>query len=187
MRSPFVDDREIIDANVQDFEGDSNLSDEETDSFGPSDRLPRSADLLPREEDDPDAADQVLKWHVANLVKHSAVSGIVEVITQHEVVTRRNCKDFRVVKEAVVVQVEHRVARPIRQGFAPAFGPRALSVLVGPDEVFHPLMLDWRAIDVQDAIDHLDAVVRKTHEPLDIVGRRIPRKPEDHDIAPLRL
>ena len=44
-----------------------------------------------------------------------------------------------------------------------------------------------RAIDVQDAVDHLDAVARQANHAFDVVDRRVFRQPEHDDVAALGL
>src|SRR5262249_4559300 len=92
-----------------------------------------------------------------------------------------------VVEGAVIVQIERRVTHTIRQGLPPTLGRGDVPVLVGPDEVLYPFVLDRRPVDVEDAVDHLDSVIRKTNDSLDVVDRTVLRTAKDGNIAALGL
>src|SRR6516162_8043761 len=54
----------------------------------------------------------------------AAIGGIVAIVAHHEVMTGGHLIDRGIVVEAVVDEIERRVAHPVGQGFSPAFHPR---------------------------------------------------------------
>ena len=97
---------------------------------------------------------------------------------------RRHYIDLRVVEEAVVLDVERSIRHAVRQDFAPA--PEVLAGL-RVDEIIHAFALDRLAVDMQHAVDHLDAVARQPDETLDVVGGAVLRQTEHHHVAALRF
>ena len=79
-----------------------------------------------------------------------------------------------------------RVAHAVRQRLAIALDALHDAVVVG-DEVVDALALDRRAVDVEHAVDHLNAVAGQTDDALDVVDRVVLRQAEHHDVAALRL
>src|SRR5437867_10161332 len=88
-----------------------------------------------RPEDDLHAPDQVLRRHIADRTFHATVGGVVAVVAQHEIVPGGNPIFLGVVVEAVVDQVERRVADAVRQGFTPLLDANLAAVVLGVDEV----------------------------------------------------
>src|SRR5262249_60467346 len=84
-------------------------------------------------------------------------------------------------------EVERGVARASRQRLAPLFRARDAPARIGLGETLDPLALDRRAVEIEDSLDHLDAIARQADHSLDVVGRRVARQPEYHDIAVARL
>src|SRR5262249_11363439 len=72
------------------------------------------------------------------------------------------------------------------QSLAILFYPLHDAVLVG-DHVLDALSRHCNAVDIEHAVNHLDAVARQTDDAFDVIDRIILRQPEDHDIATLRL
>src|SRR5262249_21677019 len=143
--------------------------------------------LTDGEEDDLSLADDVLERHIANLAEHATIGGIVAVVAHHEEMARGHLVDRRIVVKAVVDQIERRVAHPIRQSLPPPLDPRGTRALFGLDEVLNALPLDWLAIDMQHAVDHLDAVAGQANDPLDVVRGIILRQSKHDDITAVGL
>src|SRR5882757_8383086 len=75
-------------------------ADHQAHALGANDRRgPVPAGSL-REIDHPDATDQVLEWNIAYRGKHTAIGGVVPVVTQHEEVTGRHRVDVGIVVES---------------------------------------------------------------------------------------
>src|SRR6516162_394720 len=69
------------------------------------------------------AADDVLERHIADLAENAAIGGIVAIVAHHEIMTGGHLIDRGIVVEAVIDEVERRVAHPVGQGFPPALDP----------------------------------------------------------------
>src|SRR5258708_30223744 len=89
----------------------------------PAPDLPDILALKHREEDDLRATNDVLKRHIADLTQDAAIRGIVAVVAHHEVMVGRYQVDRRVGIEAVIDQIERRVAHAVRQRLPPTFDP----------------------------------------------------------------
>ena len=124
--------------------------------------------------------------HVADLAEHPAVGRVVAVVAHHEIVAGRHGIDRRVVVEAVIGEIERGVAHAIRQGFAKLLDALHDAVVVG-DEIVDALARHRLAVDVEHAVDHLDAVARQPDHTLDVIDRVVLGQPEHHDVAALRL
>ena len=85
----------------------------------------------------------------------------------------------RLLGEAVAAR---RTGRFMQRGMLPHRPLR----LVRLDEGAVGLLRQRLAVDVEDAVDHLDPVARQADQPLDVVGA-VGRMLEDHDVAALRL
>src|SRR4029453_13992322 len=64
--------------------------------------------------------------------------------------------------------------------------PGGAATLLGLNEVIDPLALDGNAVDVEHALDHLDAVAGQADEPLVVFGRALLRQSKHYDVAALR-
>src|SRR6202030_3184231 len=74
---------------------------------------------------------------------------------------------------------------PVGQRFSPASHAFRAAVFI-VDEVVDTLALDWRAVDIKQPINHLDAVAWETDDAHDVIGGVVLRK-ADHDyVAALR-
>ena len=114
----------------------------------PADR-PWPAPYLPgvlafgdREEDDLGPTDNVLERHIADLAEHAAVGRVVAVVAHHEVMTGGHMIDRGIVVEAVIDQIERRIAHAVRQRFAPALHAFGAGAFLGLDEILDALALD---------------------------------------------
>src|SRR5437867_6559308 len=126
-----------------------------------------------RPEDGLHASDQVLRRHIADRVFHAAVGGVVAVVAHHEIVPGWHPIFLGVVVEAVFDQVERRVAHAVRQGLAPLLDTHLAAVVVRLDEIFDPFAPDRDAIDVEDTVDHLNALAGQSDNTLHVIGRWI--------------
>src|SRR5215470_6932625 len=136
------------------------------------------------EVDDLRTPHQVLQWYGADPL--AAVVRIVPVVTHHEILAGRHVINPRVVVGSVVDQIERGIAHAVWQGFAPALDAAGLTFL-GVNEVLDPLALDGPAVDVEVAVDHLDAVARQPDDAEDVIDRVVLRQAKHHDVTALRL
>ena len=97
----------------------------------------------------------------------------------------RHLIDFGVVVEAVVDQIERRVAHAVGQRLAPAFDAGGAAAFFGFHEILDPLALDRLLVDVEHAVYHLDAVAGQPDHAFDVIGRIILGQPKHHDVAAL--
>ena len=143
----------------------------------------QAASPVDREEDDLGAADEVVERHIADLAQHAAVGRVVAVVAHHEVVAGRHRVDLRVVVEGVIDEIERVVAHAVRQRLLPALDALDARPVLGADKVLGLLALDRHAVDVEQALDHLDLVARQPDHALDVVGGVLARQAEHHDVA----
>ena len=94
----------------------------------------------------------------------------------------RHGVDRRVVVEAVIGEIERGVDDAVRQRLAIALDALHGAVVVG-DEVVDALALDRLAVDVEHAVDHLNAVAGQPDDALDVVGGVVLRQAEHDDVA----
>src|SRR3546814_16029075 len=81
---------------------------------------------------------------------------IVAVVAHHEIVPRRHLIDRRVVVEAVFDEIERIVGDAVRQRLAVARHAHHLPVRLGLHEIRLALARHRLAVDVQDAVEHLE-------------------------------
>src|SRR5215831_2644232 len=100
--------------------------------------------------------------------------------------TGRHLVNRRIVVQAVIDEVERLVAHAIgkRKRLTPPLYARATTVLVF-DEIGDTLALDRVAVDMEQAVDHLDAIAGQPDDAPDAVGGHVLRQAEHHDIASL--
>ena len=96
----------------------------------------------------------------------------------------RHGVDRGVVVEAVIGEIERRVAHAVRQRLAIALDALNRAVVVG-DEIVDALALDRLAVDVEHAVDHLDAVAGQADDALDVVDRVVLGQAEHDHVAAL--
>ncbi|CAD5254240.1 hypothetical protein BOS5A_200099 [Bosea sp. EC-HK365B] len=87
----------------------------------------------------------------------------------------------------VAFTLDDAVANPVRQDLAILDHGGGSAPGVGGDEIGDPLALHRRVVDVEDAVDHLDAVAGQADDALDVIGRSVARQLEHGDVAALRL
>src|SRR5437764_1375437 len=143
--------------------------------------------FIDRPEDDLDSPDEVLRRYVANDAFDATVGGIVPVVAHHEVVAGGDAIFLGVVVEPVVDQVECLMAHPVGQSLAPLLDTDLVAILFGLDIILDLLALHRRPVDMQETVDHLDAIAGQPDDALEVVGRWILRKPEHDHVAALRL
>ncbi len=144
--------------------------------------------LVDREEDDLRPADEVLERHVADAAEVARVGGVVAVVAHHEEVVGRHGVDAGVVPQATVaVAFDDRVRDAVRQRLGVLGDLGRLAEGVGGRVVGDLLALHRPAVDVEQAVDHLDAVAGQADHPLDVVGGIVLRQLEHRDVAALGL
>src|SRR5262245_19720896 len=94
----------------------------------------------------------------------------------------RHLVNRRIVVQAVID--ERLVAHAIGKRLTPPLYARATTVLVF-DEIGDTLALDRVAVDMEQAVDHLDAIAGQPDDAPDVVGGDVLRQAEHNDIASL--
>src|SRR5258708_34788189 len=97
----------------------------------------------------------------------------------------RNQVLLGIVQEPVVLKIELLVGHPIWQSFPPPANALRGAVFV-IDEVIDALALDRSAVDVEQPVDHFDAVAGQADHALDVVGGIVLGQAKDDYIATLR-
>src|SRR5437879_13483534 len=83
----------------------------------PFPQLPKSRRPVDREKDELGAPDQILRRHVADGRKHTAILRVVAVISHHEVITGRYLINLRIVQRPIVSHLDNQMLQSIRQVF----------------------------------------------------------------------
>src|ERR1700692_2028479 len=124
--------------------------------FRPLPEFPEFRAAIGGEEDQFGLADKVLGWNVAYI--GAAVVGIVAVVAHHEVVAGRHNEDVGVVGRAVGIAVEHEIVFAVGERFAIARHMMADAELVGFDVIGRAHLGYRLVVDIELAVQHLDAV-----------------------------
>ncbi len=162
------------------------LAHSRADTLEPDRRLRAAGAAINREVDHRDTPDQIFERDIADLRQHAAVGRIIEIVAEHEIAVWRHRVDRRVVEETIIGESEYGVAHAVRQRFAITLYALNRAVFLGR-EVVDAFVLDRLPIDLQHAVDHLNAVARQADDPFDEIDRIVLRQPEHDDIAALRF
>src|SRR6266481_9130854 len=82
----------------------------------PFPQLPKSRRPVDREKDELGSPDQILRRHVTDGRKHTAILRVVAIIAHHEVFAGRYSVNLCVVQGSVVAHLDDRMLPSIRQG-----------------------------------------------------------------------
>src|SRR5262249_57648169 len=110
---------------------------------------------------------------------------VAGVDDHHEKSAGRPLATGLMVVQAVIDEVERLVAHAIGKRLTPPLYARATTVLVF-DEIGDALALDRVAVDMEQGVDHLDAIAGQPDDAPDVVGGDVLRHAQHHHIPSLR-
>src|SRR4030095_4335802 len=110
---------------------------------------PRVLAFENREEDDLGPPDDVLERHVPDLTDNAPIGGIVAIVAHHEIMAGGHLIDRSIIVEAVVDEIERRIAHAVRQSLTPTLHSRGARAFLGIDEILDTLALDRLTADTQ--------------------------------------